>query len=144
MKVSGDEVYKKMKCESGVHKYYDKFLKITFLRVIRVPETEKSGRLHSSTIAVVVLPEIPLDFRIDEKDLKYEYMRSSGPGGQHVNKTESACRVTHIPSGLAVFNQEDRSQDKNKKRALEVIFILLFIVLIFFNRSSLINYLLLK
>jgi peptide chain release factor 1 len=64
--------------------------------VIRVPETEKAGRLHSSTISVVVLPDVPLDFKIDEKDLRIEFMRSSGAGGQHVNKTESACRYASI------------------------------------------------
>ncbi len=117
MKISGHEVYKKLKCEAGVHK------------VIRVPDTERYGRLHSSTAMVIILPEIPMDFRIDEKDLRYEYMRSSGPGGQHVNKTESACRVTHIPTGLAVMNQEDRHQDKNKKRALEVIITNFFVCL---------------
>lgn len=77
-------------CESGVHK------------VIRVPETENKGRLHSSTMSMAVLPDVPFDFKLNEKDLKFEYMRSQGPGGQHVNRTESACRATHIPTGMAV------------------------------------------
>eukprot|EP01016_Furgasonia_blochmanni_P045754 TRINITY_DN6499_c0_g2_i2.p1 TRINITY_DN6499_c0_g2~~TRINITY_DN6499_c0_g2_i2.p1 ORF type:complete len:437 (-),score=90.95 TRINITY_DN6499_c0_g2_i2:27-1337(-) len=109
LKVHGHEVYKRMKCESGVHK------------VIRVPETEGKGRLHSSTISVVVLPEMPMDFKLNEKDLKIEFMKASGPGGQHVNKTESACRITHVPTGISVHMQDDRSQDANKRRAMNII-----------------------
>jgi peptide chain release factor 1 len=90
-------------------------------KVIRVPETEAKGRLHSSTASMVVMPAVPFDFSFNEKDLKYAFTRSSGPGGQAVNKTDSACRVTHIPTGLSVFNQEDRSQDQNKKRAIEIL-----------------------
>ncbi len=66
---------------------------------------------------MVVMPSVPFDFVVNDKDIKYEYMRSSGPGGQSVNKTESACRATHIPTGMAVFIQEDWSQDRNRKRA---------------------------
>lgn len=105
LKVSGEDVYKVMKCESGVHK------------VIRVPETETKGRLHSSTISLAVMPSVPFDFAVSDKDIRYEYMRSSGPGGQSVQKTESACRAVHIPSGMSVMIQEDRSQDRNRKRA---------------------------
>ena len=105
LKVRGEDVHKLLKCESGVHK------------VIRVPETETKGRLHSSTVSMVVLPAIPFNFSVNEKDLKYEYMRGSGPGGQSVNKTESACRATHIPTGMSVFIQEEKSQDYNRKRA---------------------------
>jgi peptide chain release factor 1 len=67
------------------------------------------------------MPTIPFDFAVNDKDIKYEFMRSSGPGGQSVNKTESACRATHLPSGMAVMIQEDRSQDRNKKRATEIL-----------------------
>jgi peptide chain release factor 1 len=105
-KVTGNGAFPKLKCESGVHK------------VIRVPETEAKGRLHSSTISICVLPEIPFDFAINEKDLKITFTTSQGPGGQHVNKTESACRVTHIPTGVAVLNQESREQNINKKNAI--------------------------
>lgn len=73
--------------------------------MIRVPETENKGRLHSSTISLVVMPSVPFDFTINDRDIKYEYMKSSGPGGQSVNKTESACRATHLPSGMSVFIQ---------------------------------------
>jgi protein subunit release factor A len=79
------------------------------------------GRLHSSTITVAVMPVVPFDFTINDKDIKFEFMRASGAGGQHVNKTESACRATHIPTGLSVFNQEERVQDRNKKRAVEIL-----------------------
>ena len=90
-------------------------------KVIRVPETESKGRLHSSTISLVVMPSVPFDFSINDKDIRYEYTKSSGPGGQSVNKTESACRATHVPTGMSVFIQEDRSQDKNRKRATEIL-----------------------
>jgi len=125
LKVTGHNVYKYLKCESGVHK------------VIRVPETEKSGRIHSSTISVAVLPEIPFDFKLDEKDLRVEFMRSSGPGGQHVNKTESACRITHMPSGLQVHIQDGREQQHNKNKALKVITDKLFSAEVFRHQESL-------
>lgn len=104
-KVQGQDVYKILKCESGVHK------------VIRVPETEAKGRIHSSTISMAVMPSVPFDFAVNDRDIRYEYMRSSGPGGQSVQKTESACRAVHIPTGMSVMIQEDRSQDRNRKRA---------------------------
>lgn len=104
-KVQGQDVYKILKCESGVHK------------VIRVPETEAKGRIHSSTISMAVMPSVPFDFVVNDRDIRYEYMRSSGPGGQSVQKTESACRAVHIPTGMSVMIQEDRSQDRNRKRA---------------------------
>ncbi|KAL4475462.1 hypothetical protein ABPG72_013286 [Tetrahymena utriculariae] len=109
LKASGPNIYKRMMNESGVHK------------VIRVPETESKGRLHSSTISVVVMPVVPLDFKVDEKDLKFEFMRSQGAGGQHVNKVESACRITHIPTGISVLCQDDRQQERNKQRALKLL-----------------------
>jgi len=108
-KIKGEKIYAIMICESGVHK------------VIRVPETEAKGRLHSSTISIVVLPDVPLDFKLNEKELRIDYMRAQGPGGQHVNKTESACRITHVPSGVSVLIQEDRSQAKNRSKAMEII-----------------------
>lgn len=98
-----------LKCESGVHK------------VIRVPETEAKGRLHSSTISMIVMPVVPFSFEVDPKDIKYQFTRSSGPGGQGVNKIESACRAIHVPTGLMVFIQEERSQDANKKRATDLL-----------------------
>jgi peptide chain release factor 1 len=98
-----------MKCESGVHK------------VIRVPETEARGRLHSSTMSVVVMPTVPFDYVVNEKDIRYDYMRAQGAGGQHVNKTESACRAVHIPSNLSVFIQEFRVQEQNRRRAVEIL-----------------------
>lgn len=109
LKVFGKGAYKKIKCESGVHK------------VIRIPKTETKGRLHSSTMSLVVLPEVPFDFKINEKDLRFDYMRSQGPGGQHVNKIESACRATHPKYGVSVLIQESREQHKNKKMAVEIL-----------------------
>jgi peptide chain release factor 1 len=107
--VNGEGAYKRLKCEGGVHK------------VIRIPKTEVKGRLHSSTMIMVVLPEVPFDFTIEEKDIKFDYMRSQGPGGQHVNKTESACRATHKETGIAVAIQDYREQHKNKMRAIELL-----------------------
>ena len=107
--VEGDSAYSRMKYEGGGH------------RVQRVPVTESGGRIHTSAATVAVLPQVEeVDFRLNMKELKIDTFRSSGAGGQHVNKTESAIRVTHLPTGLVVECQDERSQYKNKDRALQI------------------------
>ena len=108
--VHGRGVFAKLKFESGVH------------RVQRVPDTEASGRIHTSAATVAVLPEVEdVDILIKDDDLKIDTMRAQGAGGQHVNKTESAIRITHLPTGMIVFVQEERSQHKNKAKALKML-----------------------
>ena len=110
MEVAGQGVFAKLKFESGVH------------RVQRVPVTEAGGRIHTSAATVAVLPEPEdVDIHIDEKDLRIDVFRASGAGGQHVNKTESAVRITHLPTGIAVAQQTEKSQHKNKAQAMKLL-----------------------
>jgi peptide chain release factor 1 len=109
--VAGDKVYSKLKFESGVH------------RVQRVPKTEAAGRVHTSTVTVAVIPEVDdVDVKINQNDVRIDVMRASGAGGQSVNRTESAVRLTHLPTGIIVHCQEGKSQTTNKEKAYKILY----------------------
>ncbi|BDR58264.1 peptide chain release factor 1 [Xylocopilactobacillus apicola] len=108
--ITGDHVYSKLKYENGAH------------RVQRVPVTESQGRVHTSTATVIIMPEYSeTDYKIDPKDIRVDVLRSSGAGGQHINKTSSAVRMLHLPTGIMVFMEEQRSQQQNRAKALQIL-----------------------